>query len=205
MSAATFRLKATLRGIRPPIWRSLRVPCTLTLGQLHQVLQIAFGWANSHLHQFRAGPECFGVKDPGDPWGADVIDERRVRLEQVAAMKSKLVYDYDFGDGWEHDVVVEAVEPAMGGGADLACLDGRRACPPEDCGGPGGYAALLRALANPKHPVSAPVLEWLQGSWDPEHFDVDFVNRQLRSIRLPRQAPPRRATPSRKIRPRKRD
>jgi pRiA4b ORF-3-like protein len=99
MADTIYQLKVTLRGIRPPIWRRLRVPGAVTLARLHDVLQEAFGWTNSHLHQFRAGREAFGVPDR-DGWGGpEVIDERRVGLDQVADAKSRLIYEYDFGDG----------------------------------------------------------------------------------------------------------
>lgn len=198
MSTPVFRLKATLRGIRPPIWRRVRVPATLTLGQLHHVLQIAFGWTNSHMHQFRVGKDCFGVSDPLDAWGPDVIDEDQVRLEQVATVRSKLVYEYDFGDGWEHEVLVEGAEAASETNSDLLCLDGRRACPPEDCGGPYGYADLLDSLANPKRRGSAERLEWLGPNWDAERFEVDRVNQQLVSLRLSRRPAKGRSARSRK-------
>ena len=139
------------------------------MARLHDALQEAFGWTNSHLHQFRVGRECFGVPDR-DGWGGpEVIDERRVRLEEVADVKSRLVYEYDFGDGWEHDIVVERVD--AGDEALPTCLDGRRARPPEDCGGPYGYENLLQALADPKHPEHAEMREWAGPYFQPEHFD----------------------------------
>ncbi len=159
MADTSYQLKVTLRGIRPPIWRRLRIPGTASLRQVQDALQVALGWTNSHLHQFRIGRQTFGLADPEAP---ETMDERRVRLCDVATVKSKVIYDYDFGDGWEHDVVVERVEPARS--LVLECLDGRRARPPEDCGGPHGYAELIVALADPKHTEHAEMLQWV-GPW----------------------------------------
>jgi hypothetical protein len=193
MADTIYQLKVTLRGIRPPIWRRVRVPGTVTLAQLHSVLQIALGWSNSHLHQFRVGRETFGMPDP-DGWGPSTTSERKVRLHELAGLKSKLIYDYDFGDGWEHDVLVERVDAADGSLPLPICLDGRRSRPPEDCGGPYGYANLVEALADPKHPEHQEMREWVGPYWRAEHFDIDFVNKELRTLgaRWQRAAAPRR-------------
>jgi len=198
MANTSFQLKVTLRGIRPPIWRRLRIPGTANLRQVHDALQVALGWTNSHLHQFRVGRQTFGMADPEAP---ETTDERRVRLCDVATEKSKLIYDYDFGDGWEHDVVVERVEPARS--PVLECLDGRRARPPEDCGGPHGYAELMVTLANPKHPEHAEMLQWVGPYWQPEDFDLELVNKRLRAIgtRWQKATVPRRARPRAMTRP----
>jgi hypothetical protein len=178
MGDTVYQLKVTMRGIRPPIWRRLRVPGAMTLAQLHDVLQDAFGWTDSHLHQFRMGRDRFGV--PDHEGGSDDIDERRVRLEKVAKVKSKLVYEYDFGDGWEHDIVVERVDAVSD--SVPTCIDGRRSGPPEDCGGPYGYGNLLEVLADPNHPEHAEMREWAGPHLRPEHFDLDATNKQLRAL-----------------------
>jgi hypothetical protein len=196
VSAVVVQLKVTLRGIRPPIWRRFRVPSDVTLGQLHRVLQIVMGWTDSHLHQFCVGRQYFGLPDPDDGFGPDAIDERRVRLDQVASVGSKLVYEYDFGDGWSHDVVVERAEPLADDNSMPLCLDGRRARPPEDCGGPYGYAEVIEAFTNPKHPEHAERLEWVGPYWRPEDFDIDLVNKQLQRLRFKRTRVARR-TPTR--------
>lgn len=196
MADTAYQLKITMREIRPPIWRRVRVPGDVTLARVHNVLQEAFGWTNTHLHQFRVGHECFGVPDR-DGWGGpDVIDERRVRLDDVAQVKSRLVYEYDFGDGWEHDVVVERVDPVSE--PVPTCLDGRRSRPPEDCGGPHGYANLLEALGDPNHPEHAEMREWAGPYFHPEECDLAFINKQLRAVgaRWQRAAKARR-TPAR--------
>lgn len=182
MQATVYQIKVTLRGIRPPVWRRLRLPSTLNLGQLHHVLQIAMGWTNSHMHQFCVAGECIGAPDPDDLWGAPAISEREVRLEQIANATSRFTYEYDFGDGWTHDVVIERAEPLTEHASEETCVDGRRACPPEDCGGPYGYANLVEALSNPKHPGHAEQREWVGPHWHPEAFDFDGVNKQLRPL-----------------------
>src|SRR5262249_13838986 len=144
--------------------------------QVHDALQVTFGWTNSHLHQFRIGRETFGIPDPED-FGPRTKDEKRVRLCEVAAVDSKLIYEYDFGDGWQHDLVVERVDPANS--LVLECLDGRRARPPEDCGGPHGYANLMVTLSDPKHPEHEEMSEWVGPYWQPEDFDLKLVNKEL--------------------------
>jgi hypothetical protein len=182
MAATVYQLKVTLRGVRPPIWRRLRVPGALTLGRLHHALQIALGWTDSHLHQFLVGDDLYGVPDPADDLGVKVLDERRVRLEQIATRaRSRFVYEYDFGDGWEHDVVVEGIEQIAAPDWFVMCLDGRRACPPEDCGGPLGYADLIECLADPNHPEHEEMKEWAGPDVAPEDFDLKRVNSELRS------------------------
>jgi hypothetical protein len=190
----TYQLKITLKGIRPPVWRRVRVSGDLSFAQLHGVVQIAMGWTDSHLHQFRIGDERFAIPSRED-WDRPA-DERKARLSEVAAEKDRFHYDYDFGDGWEHEILVEKITPPD---ADLVaeCLDGRRACPPEDCGGPYGYANLLGILADPSHEEHAEMKEWAGGELDPESFDAAAVNRLLakygpkrrRSNRRPRIAP----------------
>ena len=178
---AVYRLKVTIRHVRPPVWRRLEVPGDVTLSDLHRVLQAAFGWSDSHLHQFVVGGRFYGEPDPENDWGPTVVDERRVRLGALAAQGvKKLVYEYDFGDGWEHDVVVEKATPPESGVAYPRCLAGRRACPLEDSGGPWGYANLLTVLGDPEHPEHAELREWAGEELDPEAFDIDMINAALR-------------------------
>lgn len=183
-AAPIYQLKVTLRGIRPPIWRRFQVRGDVTLARLHHVLQVAMGWTDSHLHQFRVGREVYGVPDPEDfDWGPPVRDERRVKLSSVLrAEKARMVYQYDFGDDWEHDVRVEKILPPDPAAEAAVCVAGRRACPPEDCGGVWGYENLLGALADPNDPERAEMLEWLGGSWDAEEFDPVTVNELLSDL-----------------------
>ena len=176
--ASIHQLKVTLQGIRPPIWRRLRVPSDATLAKLHRILQVALGWEDGHLHRFRVGGLTYG--DRGVL--GDVVDrsERTARLDRVASSeRSTLCYEYDFGDGWELAIVVEAVLPPEAGVRYPVCVAGKRACPPEDCGGPWGYGELLDAIGNPLHPAHADRLAWLGGPFNPEAFDLEEVNRRL--------------------------
>jgi len=182
MDLTIFRLKVTLRGSRPPIWRRLEVPAGVTLSQLHHILQVAMGWTDSHLHQFRRGATYYGESDP--EFGMDCEDERRVRLDEVLRNpRDRMVYEYDFGDGWEHDVVREANASTSAVGPCPRVVAGKGACPPEDVGGIGGYYGFLEAVRNPKHPEHEDMLEWCDGPFDPDAFEFDEINTYFRSRR----------------------
>jgi hypothetical protein len=178
-----YQLKVTLLDTKPPIWRRVVVDGSITLDQLHEVIQAAFGWWNYHLHEFEVGRRRYGIPYPDDDWGEPRQDERRTRLEAIAGERSTFRYTYDFGDGWDHRVVVEKVLPRSDT-AVPACIDGRRACPPEDCGGPWRYAELLDILADPMHPEHDQRREWLGGPFDTEAFDPSEFEDNLRDARL---------------------
>jgi hypothetical protein len=177
-----YQLKITLKHIRPPIWRRLQVRGDITLAQLHRFLQVAMGWSDSHLHLFRIAKTEYSQPDPEDPfWGRSAVDEGSVALAEVAPSEgSRFLYLYDFGDDWEHDIRVEQILVRQAGQVYPVCVEGRRACPPEDCGGSPGYGRLLKVLRNPRHPEHVSLLEWVGGSFDPEAFDLEGVNRRLR-------------------------
>ncbi len=179
------QLKVTLQGIRPPIWRRLLVPSDITLDRLHAAIQGAMGWFDCHLHEFECDGRRFGQPDPDD--FELVEDESRFTLTRLAPRAGdRLRYCYDFGDNWQHEIRVEKVLPRDPGLALPACTAGRRACPPEDCGGPWGYAELLQALADPKHPEHADLMEWTDGGFDPACFDLDETQSRLRGwLELP--------------------
>ncbi len=151
------RLKVTLRGAKPPIWRRLEVPADITLHRLHTVIQRGFGWQDSHLYVFETPAGHYGIPDPDDD--LDIRSAASKKLSAVADWPGdRFRYEYDFGDSWEHDIVVEAVLPAEPGVAYPRCTGGRRAGPPEDSGGVWGYADLLNVLANPRHDDHAALL-----------------------------------------------
>jgi hypothetical protein len=183
-SARVHQLKVTLLDTQPPIWRRVLVDGPSTLDQVHEVIQAAFGWWNYHLHEFQVGRVRYGVPDPdGDDWGDPPRDERRTRLDAIAAEGSTLRYTYDFGDGWDHEIIVEKILPASADVNVPMCIDGRRACPPEDCGGTGGYRELLAVLTDPNHPEHDERLEWIDGPFNPEAFDPSEFGDNLRNLR----------------------
>ncbi|GMR08808.1 MAG: hypothetical protein BMS9Abin26_1815 [Gammaproteobacteria bacterium] len=174
-SNSIYQIKITLRHTKPPIWRRLLVKADIRLGELHDILQEVMGWEFAHLHGFRIGRDTNGEPDPGFPSG--IKNERKVYLYKIATEGSSFIYDYDFGDGWEHDIKIEKILPAEPGADYPVCLDGQRACPPEDCGGPHGYAYMLEAFNDPDNGEHEEIVEWLGDNFDAEVFDVDAVNR----------------------------
>lgn len=187
-NSQVFQLKVTLKGTKPPIWRRILVRGSIRLPHLHDCLQTVMGWEDDHLHQFVVrGPLgeriFYGEPEPDFGLGFDRSrNEKKVRLDQiVSAPKDRFVYEYDFGDGWEHDILVEKVLPLDPGGSYPVCLAGKRACPPEDVGGTWSYYEFLEAIANPQHPDHEDRLEWIGGEFDPEGFSVDEVNGRLRA------------------------
>jgi hypothetical protein len=181
-ATAIYQLKITLKDFRPPIWRRVLVPDNFTLAALDVVIQISMGWTNSHLHDFTIRGERFSEPSPDD-W-EPVKDERKYRLGEVLPReKSKLVYQYDFGDSWRHDVVVEKILPVELGQTYPVCISGKRSGPPEDVGGVWGYANFLEAITNPEHPEHTSYVEWIGGEFDPGLFDLDEVNKMLRSVK----------------------
>jgi Plasmid pRiA4b ORF-3-like protein len=185
-----FQLKITLQNIEPPIWRRVLVPRELTLFELHHVIQIAMGWGDSHLHDFTIKRQRYVFPHPDD--FDDSIDEREILLCDVVRSRSKFVYQYDFGDGWDHDILVEkVVRDADAPGP--TCVDGARACPPEDSGGPWGYQQKLEAIANPDDEESEELREWMDPDFDAELFNVDSVNKELRRFFRPTRSRTTRA------------
>ena len=176
-------LKVTLRGSKPPIWRRLQMPGAMTLADLHDAIQGAMGWHDSHLHAFAIGGEQFGDRSVVD----DVSDENSVTLVELLLSSCILfTYTYDFGDDWEHSIAFEKARPAAEGEALPRCLAGKRAGPPEDCGGIWGYQHLLEVLADPAHPDYAEQREWIEEELEPEIFDIDRANLMLKSIFAPK-------------------
>lgn len=177
-----YQIKLTLKDFKPPIWRRVELKADTTLYKLHDVIQAAMGWEDSHLHQFEHQGELYGIPDP--EFDLDVISERRVRLNQLLEQeKDKLVYKYDFGDGWRHDVRLEKIMASQPGVKYPRCTKGKGACPPEDVGGVWGYAEFLEAVADPKHPEHQSYLEWIgEDSFDPAAFDPEEANDRLRAV-----------------------
>jgi hypothetical protein len=178
-----YQIKVSLNGVRPPIWRRLLVPGSISLKELHDVLQVAIGWTDSHLHQFVARGTLYGQPDPG--FGRGCVNEKGVRLDVVLqAEKDAMIYEYDFGDGWQHKVVLEKILGSAVDGVAPSCAAGARACPPEDCGGVWGYANLLKIFSDASHPEHDEMLEWLGDRFEPERFDIAEANRKLARMKL---------------------
>ena len=178
-SSSIYQLKITLRESKPPIWRRIQVKSNTTLTKLHDLFQIVMGWTDSHLHQFIIHGTEYGVPHP-DYEGA-MEDEKRVKLgELIFAEKERFVCQYDFGDSWEHEILVEEILPVEKDGHYPICLKGKRACPPEDCGGIWGYSDFLKAIEDINHPEHDDMLEWIGSKFDPEEFDIESVNRKLK-------------------------
>ncbi len=171
MAGRVFQLKATIVGTKPPVWRRVLVPESASLLDLHQVLQGAFGWYDCHLHEFEIDGVRFGTDD-GEGWGPPPKSERRARLGTVAGQGTAIRYVYDFGDDWVHRVVVEKVVRADPNVIYPSCVGGKRACPPEDCGGVWGYEEFLAAISDAGHPEHESMLEWVGGEFDPDAFDL---------------------------------
>jgi len=169
-------LKVTLRGIRPPIWRRLEVPSRLSLRGLHGAIQAAMGWQGGHLYQFEIAGHSYG--DPANT--DDVADDSRLTVGGVMTSGVKrFTYRYDFGDDWEHEIVVERKGPAVDGRRYPVCIAGKRNCPPEDCGGVWGYGDILAALAGPSSSAAEELLEWVGQDFDPEAFSLEIVNARI--------------------------
>ena len=176
-----YQLKVTLKGSTPPIWRRLQVKDNIRLGDLSVVVQCAMGWNGGHLHQFIHQGQYFG--EPSDDDCDSVTDEDKVRLSDLhLRAKSKFVYEYDFGDDWMHDIVVEKTLPVEKGVDYPRCIAGKLACPPEDCGGIWGFYNMLQAVADPKHAEHEDYKEWLDDKFDPEAFDLEAKDATLREI-----------------------
>lgn len=180
-----YQLKITLKWSQPAIWRRVVVRADMPLDRLHGLIQITMGWTGSHLHQFIVGRTFYGKPDPEfADMGSETLNEKRYTVADLApAAKKKFIYEYDFGDGWQHEVKVEKVLPPDATFKCPVCLAGANACPPEDCGGIGGYYNLIESMADPKHPEHADMKEWIGGDLDVARFDLNEVNAVLKRFK----------------------
>jgi hypothetical protein len=169
-------LKITLRNVKPPIWRRILVTGGMTLGDLHVAIQVVMGWQNGHMHAFDVDGQQYGERGSLE----DAADENRLSLNVlVKSGVNRFRYTYDFGDDWEHDILLEKAPPPKDVKAFPACVAGKRNCPPEDCGGPWGYADLLAVLADPNHAEHDEQREWIDENFDPEAFSVADADARL--------------------------
>jgi len=178
-----YQLNISLLGVIPEVWRQVRIADSDTLASLHETLQVVMGWTNVHMHMFIRDKEKYGV--PDDQFPDDTRDERQTRLRQVLKKPGdSLLYIYDFGDAWEHRVVLEEILPYDLSQPLPACCHGERACPPEDVGGPPGYDEFLEATADPSHPEHDYMVRWIGGEFHPDLFDINLTNELLREHQL---------------------
>jgi hypothetical protein len=179
---SVYQLKISLLRTTPPIWRRVLVDGSTTLDELHFVIQAAFGWWNCHLHEFEFGDTRYGISDSGWSFGEEPVDEADVRLDEVAAQGNSFLYTYDFGDDWCHKITVEKVTPPSPAVSTPSCIAGRRAGPPEDCGGPWGYQAILDALhGRPGAPMEQ--LDFVGPEFDPAAFNPRYFQRSLAEVK----------------------
>jgi hypothetical protein len=182
-ASVVYQLKITLLGFKPLIWRRIQV-LDCTLDELHEHVQTAMGWTNSHLHHFRIGKQLYGspelMQDNFEMM--EYQDSTSTRLSDLAPQgrkKVSFIYEYDFGDSWEHEIEIEGVSDPAPDKRYPLCLEGENACPPDDCGGVWGYANLLETISNKEHEEYEDMLEWLGGSFDPEAFDPAAATKHM--------------------------
>jgi hypothetical protein len=178
-----YQFKITLIESKPPIWRRIQVK-NCTLDKLHEHIQTAMGWTNSHLHQFEIDGKRYGdpelINDEFEDFHC--IDSTVTKISEVVSKTGKrfhFQYEYDFGDDWQHEVLYEGCLRAEKGQRYPLCVEGERACPPEDIGGVWGYAEYLEARADPKHEQHGEMLQW-RGPFDPEEFDAEKATKAMR-------------------------
>jgi len=187
---AIYTLEVTLRESEPRIWRRVLVPGATTLDQLHEIVQATMLWEGYHLYEFQvgggeegAGATRYGVYEPTFADEEPPIDAARTALAAIApAVGATFVYAYDFGDNWRHDIIVRSIERPDKRLTYPLCVAGDRAGPPEDCGGVWGYRDLLATLEKGCGEAYDDLLRWVGGDFDPDGFDRNLVNRQLRTL-----------------------
>ena len=179
-----YQFKITLLGVNPPIWRRIQIK-DCTLDKLHEYIQTAMGWTNSHLHHFKFGKQLYGDPDmlQDNFEELEYKDSTTTKISRILARKGKRFsfgYEYDFGDCWEHEVLFEGVVQPDSKVKYPICLEGARACPPDDCGGVYGYADLLDVIGKKKHKRHKELLEWIGGQFDSEAFDPEIATKAMK-------------------------
>ena len=181
------QLKITLADTYPPIWRRVQVDRGASFFEFHHILQIVMGWKNSHLYEFKFNncriteiTDGLELEDFGDN---TFIDSFFISLGGILVKEGQqLEYEYDFGDGWNHEIIVEKFLPEVPKMKYPTCIGGELSCPPEDCGGTHGFKQLLEIVANKKHPEHKEMMIWVGKKYDPKYFDKDAVNKKLKSL-----------------------
>jgi hypothetical protein len=172
------QFKITLKHIEPKIWRRFLVRDTITFADMHHIIQTVMGWEDDHLHQFALSKYDY-IGNVGQMPG-EVEDERKIPVKKIfGAPKVKITYEYDFGDGWEHELILEKILEEEKGMKYPHCVKGENSCPPEDCGGPWGFADMMEKLKAADSEEKEELLEWLGDDYDPSSFDLVDINKQL--------------------------
>lgn len=172
-------LRVELLGIEPPIWRQIEVENNISFAELHLILQEVMGWEDAHLHEFKVGKELIGMHDAfGEGYREAPLPEDEVELGQLLGKRKHFDYIYDFGDEWRHRITIEQRKPSNPKLAPVLLLAGKRACPPEDCGGEPGYYQLLEIMADPSNEEHAETMQWL-GDWKPERFNMAAARKRV--------------------------
>jgi hypothetical protein len=178
---AVLQVRITLEDVAdPPVWRRVLIPSAYSLDRVHSVIQATMGWENSHLHAFRLRKVSYAAPHPDDEVGH--LDETQFRFGDVVAGADRIGYEYDFGDGWEHALVIEARTVAQADTTYPACIAGEGACPPEDCGGSYGFAELKAVLAGPPSAERDELAQWAGGDYDPGRFDLSAANIAVAAV-----------------------
>lgn len=184
MTYRIYQIQISLNQFKPKIWRRLLIQSNLSLADFHKVIQTAMGWTNSHLHQFIKNRTFYTKRYPGDDdlWDEmDNVDYVDMTISDLLKKeKEKIIYEYDFGDSWQHEIVLEKIETDDKKTKYPLCLTGKRNCPPEDCGGVWGYGEMLEILKQPDHEEYESYIEWLGGEFDPEYFNKNEINTMLK-------------------------
>ncbi len=182
MTKKIFQIQIALKGFKPKIWRRILIPSDFLLSDFHLIIQITMGWTNSHLHQFIINRTFYTQRmQDDDLWDEmDNVDYKKMKISDLLKKeKEKIVYEYDFGDSWEHDIILEKILPIDNNLKYPVCLTGKMNCPPEDCGGVWGYFDMLKVLKDPDHEEYESYIEWLGEEFDPEFFDKNEINKLL--------------------------
>jgi hypothetical protein len=179
MAKKNYQIKIVLTDVEPSVWRRLMLDPDITLRDFHKIIQTAMGWTNSHLHQFEVGRDFYAPKE------FEVEGANNSNTKKLSSILNKegvhIKYEYDFGDGWMHDITLEKIGQENKLIEIPCCMDGHGKCPPEDCGGTHGYRNLKKVIADPEHEEFEDTMEWLGGEFDPNYFDMQEVNDMLRS------------------------
>ena len=185
LDSPVFHLKVTLLEVEPCIWRRFLIRQDVTLYKLNDYLEGVMGWKGYHHHDFKIHDKSYGVPSPiyDDLEGFKMHNERRYKLCHLVEVGDVFEWEYDFGDCWQHIIEVEKVFEREAGGEYPVCVEGERACPPEDVGGSMGYEEFLKVISDPSHEEYEHLVEWSGGDFDPEKCNLEFINLVLSSIK----------------------